>query len=256
MLRKINTKSLSELISEWDALAPVRFKQISSGEDISYNRVITPRLLELIKPTTASRILDAGSGTGIFTSRLSALADEVIGVEPSPNSVKIARSLNDSRAHFIEDTIEHFASTQEPNFDVIVANMVLMDVLSLSTFLRSCRHLLSPEGRFAFSITHPCFWPEYYGYGHAEWFDYQKEIIVESPFRITSDQGGSLVSTHIHRPLSLYFAELRASGFVVEALKEPVPGDDIDLSYRKRWKAPRYLLGSCKVVNNLFSESQ
>ncbi len=245
MLRRVSTKSLSEIVSEWDALASVRFRQISTGRDLSYNRVITPALLQLITPLSPSSILDVGCGTGIFTSRLSEFAPHIVGVDPSGASIKIARTLNDSRASFVQETIEDFSKNSEDRFDVVVANMVLMNTLSLSEFLKSCRRVLNPNGAFAFSITHPCFWPNHYGYGQEDWFHYEDELVVEAPFRITTDQDSGLMSTHVHRPVSSYFNAFVANGLTIQTLREPIPPKDVDPAYRAQWKYPRYLVGIC-----------
>jgi SAM-dependent methyltransferase len=248
MLRPVNRKSLTEIISEWDALAPVRYSQITTGQDITYNRVLMPSLVSLIEPLAPSTLLDAGCGIGTFSSRLTAITKNVVGVDPSGKSIAIARSLNDSSTQFVQDTIEQFAMTSHARFDMVVANMVLMDTLSLSDFLLSCRKLLNSEGAFVFSITHPCFWPDYYGYGKAEWFRYEDETIIESPFRISNDQGSSLVSTHVHRPLSAYLNGFRIAGLALVKVQEPMPPRDVDPKYLADWKRPRYLIGLCRPI--------
>jgi 2-polyprenyl-3-methyl-5-hydroxy-6-metoxy-1,4-benzoquinol methylase len=243
MLRPVSKKDISEIAAEWDALAPLRFRQISSGDDISYNRVIVPEMLSMLCPLEPSRVLDAGCGTGLFTARLSQMAHEVVGVDPSRESIQIARGLGVVGAKFFPTTIEDFSSSPHSSFDVVVANMVLMDVLCLGSFLAACRRLLIPSGALVFSMTHPCFWPQYYGYASKPWFRYQEEIIIEAPFRITADRRGSLVSTHIHRPLSCYVASLVQAGFSLRELREPTPPSDVDASYRRLWKGPRYVVG-------------
>lgn len=60
--------------------------------------------------------------------------------------------------------------------------MVLMDVLNLDSFLEGVARRLRKGGAFIFTMTHPCFWPEYYGYRNESWFRYNDDAIVESPF--------------------------------------------------------------------------
>lgn len=245
MLHPVNTKTLPQIVAEWDALAPLRHRQIGSGKDISYNRVIVPALLAQLAPLHPSKVLDAGCGTGAFSARLSEIAAEVVGVDPSGRSIEIARSLGLSRASFVQETIERFALKQRSSFDVVVANMVLMDVLSLDSFLEGCKRAVINGGALVFSITHPCFWPEHYGYASAEWFRYEHETIIESPFRISADRVGSLPSTHLHRPLSAYISAFARAGFILRMLEEPTPPDDVDAAYRAQWKLPRYIVGRC-----------
>jgi SAM-dependent methyltransferase len=245
MLHPVSTKSLSQIIAEWDALAPLRYRQIGSGEDISYNRVIAPALLSQLSPLHPSKVLDAGCGTGAFSARLLEIAGEVVGVDPSGKSIEIARGLGLSRVSFVQETLETFSLKHRSTFDVVVANMVLMDVLSLDSFLEGCKRALINGGALIFSITHPCFWPEHYGYASADWFRYERETIIESPFRISADRVGSLPSTHLHRPLSAYISAFRRAGCILEMLEEPMPPHDVDPAYRARWKLPRYIIGRC-----------
>ena len=112
--------------------------------------------------------------------------------------------------------------------------MVLMDVLWLDSFFRGLQARSYNGGALVFSITHPCFWPEHYGYASADWFRYERETIIESPFRISADRVGSLPSTHLHRPLSAYISALRRAGFILEMLEEPMPPLDVDAAYRAR----------------------
>jgi 2-polyprenyl-3-methyl-5-hydroxy-6-metoxy-1,4-benzoquinol methylase len=245
MLHPITEKSLSQIVAEWDALAPVRYHQISSGIDISYNQVIAPALLRQLMPLQRSRVLDAGCGTGAFSARLSEIAGEVVGIDPSARSIEIAQGLRLPGTSFVQATVEEFSRTNLWLFDVVVANMVLMDVLSLDSFLEGCRRTIGDDGRLVFSITHPCFWPEYYGYASASWFQYEKETMIEGPFRISADRVGSLPSTHFHRPLSAYVSAFAGAGLVLQAIAEPTPPPNVNAEYLGRWKFPRYLVGLC-----------
>ncbi len=247
MLRRLDYKNLSQIAAEWDALAPLRYQQITSGIDISYNRVIAPALLQLLNgDADLSSTLDVGCGTGIFTKKISELTNEMVGIDPSKKSIEIAKSLRLNRATFVQTTAEDYSRKQVSAFTAIIANMVFMDVLKLDDFLAACKRMLASEGMLVFSMTHPCFWPEYYGYSNEEWFDYQKEIIIESPFRISADRIGSLVSTHVHRPLAAYFSAFSRHGFFVEKIAEPSPPDDVSQTYKAGWRFPRYMIGSLK----------
>ena len=251
MPQRLDTKDLSQIVAEWDALAPVRYEQIISGADISYNRVITPALLKLLNQTETSNILDAGCGTGIFTASVSHLSEKVTGIDPSRKSIEIARTLRLNKTTYIQTTAEDYSSEHRATFTAIVANMVLMDVLNLDAFLGACKRMLVDKGALVFSMTHPCFWPEYYGYSSASWFDYGTETIIESPFRISAV--GSLVSTHIHRPLSTYFNAFARGGFVVKAIAEPSPPADVDETYKAAWKRPRYIAGLLQATSGINS---
>lgn len=247
MVRKVESKTQNEIASEWDALASLRYRQIISGDDISYSRVIVPTLLEMLPKAPIPRALDAGCGTGFFTSKLCSIANHVSGVDPSALSINLAKQTCPKNADFFVETLEDFSQKHPTKFDVVTANMVLMDTLDLDGFLHCCAKLLLPNGQLLFSITHPCFWPTYYGYSKLDWFQYEKEIAVEAPFRITANYNNPLPSTHVHRPLSRYLNSLSRFGFQLEDVREPVPPPDVSFEYKHRWQQPRYLLGSARI---------
>lgn len=246
--RVMSSKSYATIVSEWDALAELRHTQISSGIDITYTKLLCPSISGIIREKKPANILDAGCGVGILTEKMSSIAQNVVGIDPSSQSIEIAKRFHSNvKTTFLAESIESFrAKMGMARFDAVVANMVLMDTLDLDSFLLSSSVLLKDDGYFAFSITHPCFWPEYYGYSSETWFSYEKELIIEGPFRTSLSGPGQLVSTHIHRPLSNYSEKLQSNGFVVERLFEPLPSAETLSLYPKSWIYPRYMVGLCK----------
>lgn len=245
MFKTVIDKTTANLAREWDALAPVRYRQIESGEDLTFKHVLVPNMLVLAEEAAPINVLDAGCGVGIFTNHLAKKFPKVTGIDPSATSIKIARSHFENSAMFVNLTLEEFAFHCDSKFELVAANMVLMDVLNLDTFLAAAQYLLQPGGRLIFSITHPWFWPAYYGYENEPWFRYERETIIEAPFRISAQPFCGLASTHVHRPLEAYVSALRNAGFRLDQLREPKPASEIEKLYSERWKYPRYLLGSC-----------
>ncbi len=246
MFRKLDAKSQSVIALEWDALAHVRFRQISSGADLTFKYVLAPNILRLASGQKAKKIIDAGCGVGILTSLLAEKGDTVIGVDPSAESIAIARTNFGKTTEFFESTLESYAQHHEADADLIISNMVLMNVLNLSGFVAAVHRVLRPGGAFIFSITHPCFWPLYYGYAQEPWYRYDQEIIIESPFRITAQPDCTLTSTHLHRPLETYVHAFVGAQLLIEALYEPMPPVEVSALYPTPWVFPRYLFGLCR----------
>jgi SAM-dependent methyltransferase len=246
MFRNVDVKRPASMVAEWDALAPIRLRQITSGADISYRHVLVPNILALAADEAPATAVDAGCGIGYLTHLLAENVEEIIGIDPSADSISIARAHYGSRASFCFETLERYSQKNPESVDLVVANMVLMDVLDLDSFIAAAHRVMRPGGALVFSATHPCFWPSYYGYADEPWYRYDRELIVESPFRITTEPTCQLLSTHVHRPLHFYVEAFRKSGLSLESLREPMPSADVEAHYPEPWKNPRYLIGLCR----------
>ncbi|WP_082446690.1 class I SAM-dependent methyltransferase [Sphingomonas sp. Leaf226] len=247
MIRNLASKNPRDIYAEWDALAPIRLKQIISGNDLTFKHILSPLIQELAFAEPGSDILDLGCGVGVLTEQLANMRDDAVGVDPSAVSIQIAREMFSSGVLFHRGSAEWYASATKKRFSVIVANMVLMDALDLRAFVKSVSILLRRGGAFIFSITHPCFWPDYYGYADKEWFNYKEELIVESPFKISNQQDCRLNSTHVHRPIEMYISAFTEQGLVLDGMFEPLPSKAVNKLYPNPWTKPRYLVGRCRL---------
>jgi 2-polyprenyl-3-methyl-5-hydroxy-6-metoxy-1,4-benzoquinol methylase len=249
MFRNLESKDISLIVAEWDVLAAARYRQISDGKDITFSKLIAPRILELVgEAGVAQTILDAGCGVGALTRMLRQKAETVIGIDPSQKSIEIARLVPQSGIEYINSTLEDYSVTNEKSVDLVVANMVLMNVIDLQQFLYSVSKALRPNGVLLFSIVHPCYWPIFCGYDKEAWFDYSKEILIEGLFRISSEPENAGISTHLHRPLEQYISAMRKAGLVVDLLEEPMPNHEVAKLYNYVWVTPRYIIGRSRVV--------
>jgi 2-polyprenyl-3-methyl-5-hydroxy-6-metoxy-1,4-benzoquinol methylase len=246
MFRVVATKSATTIVSEWDALAQLRHRQITSGEDISYLHILVPNVLALMLGEAPRTALDVGCGSGFLTNLIAERVSKVVGIDPSAENIAIARTHHANRADFVRETLETYSKRVASTFDVAIANMVLMDVIDLDAFLAAARSVLQPGGALIFSITHPWFWPSYSGYARETWFRYDRELIIESPFTISARRDCPLLSTHVHRPLKAYVAAFRRTSLVIEGLHEPMPSEDVAALYPDAWEYPRFLVGICR----------
>ena len=243
LVRPVFDKSADDLRNEWDNIAMVRQRQMASGQDLSYRHVLLPTIVELLEGCDLTGGLDVGCGTGEPTKTLASIAEWVVGVDASRRSVDIAIANRYDRSNtaFYASLVEDFAQQWTgPCFTAAVANMTLMACLDLNALIEAVAKLLAPAGRLVATITHPWFWPYYWQYSDAIWFQYNQEIVLEGPFRISLDRT-EFTTTHVHRPMSSYMDALSQAGFVIDRVVEPIPDQTIQSLYPKRWDFPRFL---------------
>jgi SAM-dependent methyltransferase len=241
--RQCGPKKQADMALEWDDLAEERHRQIASGEDLSFKHVLVPTTLRLLERSDTTVVLDIGSGTGHFTARLARVAKKVIGVEPSRVSVAVARTtcFDAGNVRLVQASLEEAVSSlQEENATAAVAVMTLMTTPDLKGFASALSGLLRNGAKFVATLSHPWFWPRYWGYETAEWFSYGAEIFIEAPF-VISKHRTDIRTTHIHRPLEQYMAVFADVGFKLEALVEPMPTAQIEALYPRPWQFPRFI---------------
>lgn len=244
IMDRVENKSNEELRLEWNRIAAWRHEQLINGCDISYLYVLLPATLKMQKDCNLRAVLDVGCGTGFFINKIADRCERLVGVDISDGSIEVAKSycISKNNVNFINSSIEEYARTiAQPYFTTCFANMTLMDCIHLEEVLKSIFHILKPGGVIICSITHPCFWPAYWGYSLADWFDYWSETPVEAAF-VTSNAKSKYVTTHIHRPLSAYFTAFKSTGFKLDLIDEPMPSVETKHKYKEQWKYPRFIV--------------
>lgn len=243
IIKPSTSKTLADIVNEWDQIASIRQRQLANGEDLSFTHVLTPSVLGLLQGCNLNEVIDLGCGTGELTGQIATEASSVVGVDISSTSIAIARAncSGSTNVRFYHDSVEDFARKWTgPPFTTAVASMTLMDCLNLIPFVEAIASLMDNQGSFVATITHPWFWPFYWGYHNADWFNYHQEVVLEGPFR-TSSEVTDRITTHVHRPLSSYIEALSQVGLVVDRIIEPFPSECIQDLFSERWQFPRFL---------------
>lgn len=251
-MKPTQNKSLEDIAREWDHIASLRMKQIQEGIDVSYAHVLRPCIIDLASGCNFDNVVDVGCGGGFLSEELAKISSKIVAVDVSEQNISLANKrlslLNDIT--FINSSIEDYAaSVPSGTFTLAIANMTLMNVLSLENTLSAIWSILCCGGHLVFTITHPCFWPYYWGYSEMSWFNYSKEMAIEAPFRISSSEEIGPITTHVHRSLEMYVNSLIDVGFKIERVIEPRPSPEIEELYLNKWKYPRFLAVRCIKID-------
>jgi SAM-dependent methyltransferase len=224
-LRRLVTEPPPNLVDAWDAQADA-WAQFARrpGHDWAHQRLNFPPFLELLPPP-GRRTLDLGCGEGRVGAELERRGHHVVGVDASPRMVALARELHEA---VVADAAG--LPFDDGAFDLIVAYMSLMNMADIPAAVRETARVLEPGGRFCISVLHPIT-------AAGEWLDKDD---LDSPFVIRgsyfngptkvweSDRDGIRMTFYDRRiPLSTYTGALEDAGLWIDALREPVPGDEI-----------------------------
>lgn len=232
------------IAKEWDNIVKSRTEVIQKGLDKSYINILLPQIqsrLELDK--NIEKIVDCGCGNGHLANSCAVYCKEIIGIDISEKSIQIAKEQYQIAPNikFYRKSIIDFSNTFKEFSDICIANMVLSNIIDCEKNCKAIYKILKEGGRFLITLPHPCFWSEHWGYDREEWFDYKKQIIMSGDFAITG-VGVIGKSTHIHRPIEMYFAMLQNVGFLINDVEELMWKKNMECD---SFKKPRFLFIEC-----------
>lgn len=226
----------------WDRKAA--FWDGRMGEGNAFQKVLVgPATERLLAVRPGEEILDVACGNGVFSRRLAALGACVVETDFSPTFVELARARTTDHAERIEYLVadamdeDRMLALGERRFDAAVCGMALMDMPAIEPLMRSLTRLLKPEGRFVFSVPHPCF------NSNASRLVLEEQdvagTLVETLsvkmtgyLRVPPGKGAGMPGEpephlYFHRPLHELLGACFRAGFALDGLEEPAfgPGD-------------------------------
>ena len=249
-----------ETVEIWDRNADFWDERMGEGNEF-HKFLIEPTQLRLLSLRVGERVLDIACGNGQFARKMASLGCEVVAVDAAPRMIENARRRPQASAEYAErlrygvvdaSDEEAMLALGEHGFDAAVCTMALMDIASIEPIARVVKQLLKSDGRFVFSVMHPCFNSTD---GFTQVFEREQrdgEIITRMSVKMTeyirphtykglAMVGQPVPQNYFHRPLSALLGMFFNAGFVVDAIEEPVFPEDGNLTEGKpSWARNRF----------------
>lgn len=227
------TREIRELNAAiWD-------NRMGEGDDLQ-NDLIAPAAEGLLKLAEHETVLDVACGNGAFARRLANLGANVLACDLSETFIRLARGRDKGTAngrHPVDYQVVDATDEQEllnlgeGPFDAILCNMALMDIIEIEPLFWAVPRLLTPQGRFAFTILHPAF-NHHATHLVAEDSQTDGAHTIERSIRMTNylsvppTKGSSMsglpkASYTFHRPLSDILNSAFNAGLVMDGVAEP-----------------------------------
>ncbi len=233
-----------------------------------YRLLVQPTTEALLDIQPGEQVLDIACGNGNFSRHLAHLGAHVVATDFSEAMVTRARTRTtehiDRITYQVVDATDsdQLLALGQQRFNAAVSNMALMDMAMLEPLLKSLRYLLKPNGRFVFSVTHPCFQSP--GITKvAEEVDHDGEMLTRYAVKVSDYitpvdfKGLAIIGQpapqyYFHRPLSMLFNLCFQAGFVLDGLEEPVFSEEMNpkriLSWSNFKEIPPVLVARLRLM--------
>jgi ubiquinone/menaquinone biosynthesis C-methylase UbiE len=256
------------LSKEWNDASESWADFVRERKDHYREEMNSPATFHVIGNVKGKHVLDLSCGEGYNTRILAKRGAKVVGVDFSRKMIELARQKEKEEKLGIRYYVSDAANLREFRsgcFDVVTCFMALMDIEHYEEALSEVARVLKKNGRFVFSVTHPCFeWGmTTSGEQLAQWKykeateNTAKEEALHlevhnyfgvSKCKISWDMkrlARPFKTTSFHRTLTDYFQALHQNGFLVARLIEPKPtsrGVTKYPSLRKHMKIPHSIV--------------
>ncbi len=221
----------------WETNARFWDRRMGDEGNEFHRIIVEPATLRLLNLKRSESVLDIACGNGQFARKMAKLGARVVAFDFCEQFIKRAKSRKYAKRisyHVIDATDrKQLSSLETHGFDAAVCTMALMDMADIEPLMETLPTLLKADGRFVFSLMHPCF--NAIGMDHVVEFSETESGAISKELSIkvkeygasTAKKGLGIIGQpveqyYFHRSLTVLFNTCFDAGFVLDRLEEPV----------------------------------
>jgi 2-polyprenyl-3-methyl-5-hydroxy-6-metoxy-1,4-benzoquinol methylase len=197
-----------EVQRAWNTNAAFWDSRMADGNEF-FNHLIWPAVESLLEPSPGQSILDIACGNGVTSRRLAKAGAVVTAIDFSGPLIEFARKRSPAEKiqYRVMDATDCEALTGlgRRSFDSALCNMAMMDMAEIEPMMRAVGECLRPDGRFVFSILHPC-------------FNNPDVVLTEE----REDRDGQLIDSYSVR-VRRYATSFKKAGVAIDGQPQPQP---------------------------------
>lgn len=223
---------------EWEKQADIWDSRMGDDGNDFHLELVRPSVDALLDPSPGDVVLDVGCGNGLYSRHLSRLGLKVTAVDVSAEMIDRAKQrATGDKAEITYQVVDATSRKQLKSFgsntyDAVVCNMTLMDLAEVRPLAEAVPRILKREGRFVFSVVHPCFnnsvgttrlvEERYDEHGKQQTHSVKVSSYITPRPEASRGICGRDPQHYFHRPLYSLLSIFFNSGLVMDGISEPV----------------------------------
>ena len=219
-------------VAEW-------YNELLEKEGTYQKEVVLPNMLRMLHLADSDTVLDLACGTGFFSRAFAEVAGKVIGVDVAKDLIAIAKQQPQKNIAYKISPSHQLDFLESRSVDKIALVLAAQNIENLQKTFAECARVLKPGGVMIIVLNHPAFRipkRSSWGWDETEKTQYRRidGYMSEATEKIQMHPGDkpSEYTISFHRPLQVYFKDLKRGGFAVRGLEEWI-------SHKKSEPGPR-----------------
>lgn len=212
--------------TSWQPVSQWYNSSVGESGHYYHQHVVIPKSLAILG--SPESVLDLACGQGVLARHLPA-ETYYQGIDIAPSLIAFAKKNSEnSNHHFaVADVARESLPIQKKDFAAATIILALQNIEHSGQVMKNAAQHLKIGGTLLIVLNHPCFRiprQSSWGVDEDKKTQYRRIDRYLSPLKIPitahPGQKNSALTWSFHQPLSVYSQQLRATGFVIEALEE------------------------------------